>query len=231
MNFRYLLASTAVLVSIPDTNAQANNPSSAHTTPGPAQIFDAIKSSLNFANAAPGAEENIKAIIKRAIEEGATIQQIAYILATVEWETAGTYAPINERGGHEYFMRLYDVTGNNPDLALRLGNTKPGMGAKFHGRGFVQITGFTNYRRMSDVTGINLVKNPDAACEDNIAVEILIVGMMQGLFTGLSLNDFVSKDGFDAVRARAVVNGSDKAKIIATRASQIFSAYAYDNLQ
>ena len=38
--------------------------------------------------------------------ENFTPEQVAYMLATVKWETAHTFQPIEERGGYNYFKYL-----------------------------------------------------------------------------------------------------------------------------
>ncbi len=42
-----------------------------------------------------------------------------------------------------------------------LGNTEPGDGFRFRGRGFIQLTGRANYTRMAELTGMPLVDDPD----------------------------------------------------------------------
>jgi putative chitinase len=51
----------------------------------------------------------------------------------------------------------------NKVYADRMGNgsTLSGEGAKFRGRGFIQITGKNNYAKLSKSTGIDYVSNPD----------------------------------------------------------------------
>jgi putative chitinase len=44
---------------------------------------------------------------------------------------------------------MYDIEGDRPWKALELGNTHPGDGVLFHGRGYVQLTGETTTRRCS----------------------------------------------------------------------------------
>ena len=56
--------------------------------------------------------------------------------------------PIPEYGSDERKKRLYDVEGANPDRAKKNGNTAPGDGVLYAGRGFVQLTWKNNYQRL-----------------------------------------------------------------------------------
>lgn len=42
-----------------------------------------------------------------------------------------------------------------------LGNTQPGDGIRYKGRGLIQITGRANYKQISDATGIDFYNHPD----------------------------------------------------------------------
>ncbi|MCC7048053.1 MAG: hypothetical protein IT562_15180 [Alphaproteobacteria bacterium] len=53
-----------------------------------------------------------------------------------------------------------------------LGNTQPGDGARFAGRGYLQLVGRINYRRYSAVAGVDLEAEPDRAAEPPIAAAI-----------------------------------------------------------
>lgn len=54
----------------------------------------------------------------------------------------------------------------NVVYAKRMGNTNPGDGWKYRGRGFIQITGKENYTKLSKDTGIDFVNNPDLLLEE-----------------------------------------------------------------
>jgi hypothetical protein len=129
---------------------------------------------------------------------------VAYALATA-WHEA-RLAPIHEMGGPAYLSK-YD----RPPLASRLGNTHPGDGIKYAGRGLVQLTGRANYAKASAATEADLITNPDFALHPDIAVRILIWGMETGAFTGRKLSDYIVDRGtHDAfVRCRKIINGAD----------------------
>ncbi len=138
----------------------------------------------------------------------------AYALATTWHETARTMQPILERGGEAYFRRMYDPLGERPHVAKRLGNTQPGDGARYAGRGYVQITGRTNYERYG------IADTPEDALKPDVALRILRDGMEHGRFTGKALKDYLPGD---YVNARRIINGTDKAAEIAKHA-EVFEA-------
>lgn len=94
-------------------------------------------------------------------------------LATIRAETEG-FEPIDEGmsrwntspGGHPF--DLYDSRRD-------LGNEGPPDGARFKGRGFVQLTGRDNYRRIGLALGLGdgLLQAPDRANEPELAARIL----------------------------------------------------------
>ena len=150
---------------------------------------------------------------------GLPVSWVAYALATSFHETAHTMQPIKEFGGEKYFTRRYGIEGQNPRLARSLGNTLPGDGAKYAGRGFVQITGRSNYSKSGIKLNVDLVNGPDLALSKDIAAMILRFGMREGWFTGKSFQSFLPADKpatlaqFQA--ARRIINGTDKATLIA----------------
>jgi len=152
---------------------------------------------------------------------------LAYMLATAHHETDRKIQPIDEYGSNAYFKRMYDIEGNRPALARRMGNTTPGDGVKYHGRGFVQLTWKNNYAAMTQVAGVNLVNNPERAKDLAVATKIIFHGMMNGSFTGKKLSQYFNNTTADWVQARRIINGLDKAHLVASYGTAYYSAISY----
>ena len=148
----------------------------------------------------------------------------AYMLATVYHECAQTMQPIKEYGSAAYFKNMYDITGARPALARANGNIAVGDGAKYYGRGYVQLTWKNNYKRAGVYLGIDLVANPDLALLPDNAAQIMCIGMLDGWFTGKKLGDYLTAQKTDWVNARRIINGTDKADVIAGYARAFYSA-------
>ncbi len=144
---------------------------------------------------------------------------LAYILASVFHETAGRMLPVRETlastdaGAIAALDKAYK--------AGKLGQVKTPYWRKdaekksWFGRGVIQLTHKENYRNLGKRIGVDLVGNPALALDVDISAEIAIVGMLEGLFTGRKLTEFFNLKKDDPIGARAVVNGTDKAKLIA----------------
>lgn len=138
-----------------------------------------------------------EACIENCLKHGIdNIAQIAYIFATVEHETAGTYRPVKEafwlsETWREKNLRYYP----------------------WYGRGHVQLTWEKNYRMADDRLGLHgeLMANPDLIIEDfGLSVEICVLGMKEGWFTGKSLRSYIDRGQCDFKNARRIINGTDK---------------------
>lgn len=177
-------------------------------------------------------------IINEAKKQGVLRNQLAYILATAYHETGGKMKSVSENLNYsvdglmktfsrqriskadcEKYGRKSGQSANQQAIAniiyggdwgkKNLGNTKQGDGWLFRGRGFVQITGRNNYRKFG------IENNPDKALDSKEAVSILITGMIDGLFTGKKLSNYITLQKSDFVNARRTVNVTDKAELIA----------------
>jgi len=146
---------------------------------------------------APGmtAQSNTRVLIMRALLKYRIANRFLQIAILAVCSTEGTLSPVNEIGygstpnGHirtvfgNLFAKLTDAELNDLkrddgkffDFVYggRLGNSSPGDGYKYRGRGFNGITGKSQYQRYSRLTGIDLVANPDRLNELAVAAECL----------------------------------------------------------
>jgi hypothetical protein len=83
------------------------------------------------------------------------------------------------------------------------------------GRGFVQITGRRICADWSKRLGVDLLKEPQLAEQPAIASQIIVEGMLLGAFTGKKLSDYITLKRSDFVNAGRIVNGMDRAELIA----------------
>lgn len=179
-----------------------------------AAFFAAVRGSLFGGHLNPNQVMGMETIIDAA-PAAMSAEHLAYCLATAKHETAHTMQPIKEYGGTAYYTRMYDIRGQRPDKAKELGNMNPGDGAKFCGKGYVQLTGRSNYARASNAVGHDFLKDPDLVMRPDIAAEIMFRGMTDGWFTGRKLSHYFNDNKNDAYSARRIVNGLDKATDIA----------------
>jgi putative chitinase len=102
------------------------------------------------------------------------------------------YCTTVEYGNDAYFAR-YDGRAD-------LGNTQPGDGARFRGRGLIQITGRANYTSMGTRLGLDLVNDPDQAADPAISLRIACE-----FWKSRNLNGFADQD--DELAVTWLVNG------------------------
>lgn len=179
-------------------------------------FFDTVRAAPFSGKLTPSQVSGMEAILGEWERRGLTdLRQLAYMLATAFHETAFKMQPITEYGNKAYF--------NKYDGRKDLGNTVPGDGYRFRGRGYVQLTGRRNYQLASTKLGVDLVANPERALEPIIAAQIMFVGMAEGWFTGKKLFDYFNGKT-DWVNARRIINGTDKAETIASYARAFHGA-------
>ena len=125
-------------------------------------------------------------------------------LATIRAETEG-FVPIDEGksqfntspGGSPF--DLYDAgTSKGHDL----GNTQPGDGPRFKGRGFIQLTGRDNYRRISTQISVNLIAQPSSA-NDPATAGLILAQFLKN--AEAAIRQALANDNL--LKARKLVNG------------------------
>lgn len=88
----------------------------------------------------------------------------------------------------DFFDAMYGKKAE-PCLGFRTENDNEGDGYKYRGRGFNGITFKVGYKKWSNITGIDLVSNPDELNDVNVAAEVAIL-----FFTkGRNIPDFTNK--------------------------------------
>lgn len=147
--------------------------------------------------------------------------QGAYILATVWHETGGKLLPVAEIGKgrtRKYGKWFKNSKGelyawrNSSMQSAYLQSDYPHL---YYGRGYPQLTWFDNYLRATKELGVDFVNNPDLAMEKEHSIRILITGMKNGWFTGHTLSRHINQSKKDYKNARRIINGMDRATLIA----------------
>lgn len=147
-------------------------------------------------------KDNLPIVLQELKNFGLTAQSMALVaIATIRVET-GRFAPIDE-----FVSRFNTSPGGDPfdlyDFRKNLGNHAAGDGARYKGRGFVQLTGKANYQRFGPIVGVDdLVDNPDKANDPRTAAKLLAAFLKAKeivIKQALSAGDFAA--------ARRAVNG------------------------
>lgn len=96
-----------------------------------------------------------------------------------------------------------EPTGTLYEGRKMLGNTQAGDGPKFIGRGVLQLTGRANYADYGKKLGLDLVGNPELACNPEVSVKIACQ-----YFKDRKLDEAADKWDLDTVTLK--VNGKAK---------------------
>jgi predicted chitinase len=121
--------------------------------------------------------------------------------------TAAFVAQLAHESGE--FRWMEEIWGPTPaqrryepvtDLSQRLGNTEPGDGKRFKGRGPIQLTGRANYRRFGDLLGIDLMAAPEQAAAPEAAFRVAAL-----YWKSRGLNELSDAENFREITRR--ING------------------------
>ena len=120
------------------------------------------------------------------------------ISATVERETAFLAQIAHESGETRYVHEI--ASGEAYEGRKDLGNTQPGDGVRFKGRGLIQITGRSNYSDCGDALGLDLIARPELLEEPINACR-----SAAWFWSEHGLNELADKDDFLLITKR--ING------------------------
>lgn len=145
---RGFLGGLAGAAALGATGAQAKMHPSAPTVAQPVASNPSVDLLMKWA----------KQFIKDPAELAAFMAQCAH--------ESDNFKTMNEYGTPERFAKKYDIR-YNPKKAKELGNTQPGDGIKYRGRGYIQLTGKYNYQKAGEWISkfinhpVDFVKNPE----------------------------------------------------------------------
>ena len=161
---------------------------------------------LAFITADPTFTSDTAPVAFAPFRSAPALRQAAYLIATAKHETANTFAPIEEYGRGKFHP---------------YGRPDPKTGLTYFGRGYVQLTWVKNYQTMGTLLGLPLYTQPELALRYDVAYKIMSYGMTHGTFTGVGLNRYITDQKTDYLNARKIINGLDRAELIAGYATAI----------
>jgi putative chitinase len=127
--------------------------------------------------------------INSAARASAFLAQLAHESGEFRW--------MEEIWGPTTAQRRYEPVS---DLAKRLGNSQPGDGKRYKGRGPIQLTGRANYQRFGQLLGIDLVSKPERAAEPEVAFRVAAL-----YWANRGLNELADRQDFREITRR--ING------------------------
>lgn len=183
--------------------------------PADKHFFDTVRPL--FGRLTQGQVDGMIKIVEYGEKWGYDPLHIAYALGTTKHETANWMQPIRE-GARRYGPDYTDAQAKRAVASIhakgiiRTNYALPSgpYGASYYGRGLVQITWYDNYLKFARLLKKPLDQNPDRTLEWDIALDILFLGMRDGMFRRGRSFDMI-KSAADFKAARDIVNG-DSAK-------------------
>lgn len=190
-------------------------------------FFDTVRPALFNGAMSQGQVHGMEAILREWEAQGLTDNRwLAYILATAYHETAKTMQPIEEYGkgkGMDYGKKLKMGGGRGK----RTPYTTPDK--IYYGRGHTQNTWYENYNALTKAAAKqgkewDFLNNPELLLQMEPSIWATFYAMKAGLYTGKKLADYFDVDTEDWVNARRIINGNDKAELIAGYGKKFMAA-------
>jgi predicted chitinase len=124
-------------------------------------------------------------------------------ISTPERKAAFIAQLAHESGGFKYNQEI--ASGAAYEGRRDLGNTQPGDGKRFKGRGYIQLTGRANYAAAGKALGLDLVNNPELAAKPENASRVAA-----WYWNSRGLNKLADQGNFDGITKR--INGGYNGK-------------------
>lgn len=135
------------------------------------------------------AEEYLPHLVKAMQEADITTpQRMAFFLAQLAHES------------YEFRFMEEVASGAAYEGRKDLGNTQPGDGRRYKGRGQIQVTGRANYRAAGKALGLDLEGSPELAATPEVGFRVAA-----WYWTSRNLNRWADADDF--VRVTKLING------------------------
>lgn len=204
-------------------------------------FYDSVRSTLfggSLTQSQIDAMEAIEAAWKT--HGNGNLDAFAYVLATIYGEVGPNMIPKSEvlyytakricevwPSKFKTLAAAAPYAGNPEKLGNKVyagilgnGDEASGDGYRYRGRGY-QTTGRTHYKHFGDKLGVDLIRWPDLLNDIKVAAPALIIGMVDGSYTGKSFQTYL--DGVDEtddedlrefINARRIINGTFNAAAI-----------------
>ena len=114
-------------------------------------------------------EKYLASVAGQAGIKGTELAQFLAQLKHESWD----FTKMDEKGGSNYYKKMYDPQFA-PKTAKILGNKRAGDGERYHGRGYIQLTGHGNYAAASKALGVDLINHPELAADPATAAQIAV---------------------------------------------------------
>lgn len=196
-------------------------------------FFDQTRATLFDGTFKQAQVDGLTAILDKWEKESpnADDRWLAYMLGTAHHETGRTMQPVRETFANSDAKAISIL--NKAFGAGKLTSVKnpywgpDAEGKSWLGRGLVQLTHKANYEKLGNAIGANLVQDPTLAMDMDVALKIMFVGMRDGLFTKIGLPDRFSKTVEKWREARQIINGLERADLVASYGKAYYAAISY----